>query len=129
MLGNREVAEVTWKRIGALGLAVGATFGVVPSCSFESDFDYTEIYCEEAVAHLEKCCGSLDGVVRCVQEPAIYDREGGCGTPPVDPGETPELDAEQSSCLRSRSCEQLRAENTCEALGDEKKRQQLCREN
>jgi hypothetical protein len=63
-----------------------------------------EQVCEEALAHLVHCCPDLDPMqVRCDYEP------GGCG----GGGHMPDIDEDESQCLRAHSCTDLNASGTC----------------
>jgi hypothetical protein len=64
-----------------------------------------EFVCEDAVAHLQSCCPGFTGSnVDCT-----YQSQGGCGSPPI----YPEISTDQASCIRNKSCDQLRAGGDC----------------
>ena len=84
---------------GFLGLCVlGSAQGA--HVAFRED----ELLCEEAVARLKECCTDAELLgVDCVHNP-------GCQT------SAPTISPEESECIRSRSCAQLRRQSTCDAL-------------
>jgi hypothetical protein len=61
-----------------------------------------EVQCEEAKAHLLDCCAPFTGLLDC----EFIDH--GCGAT------YPNLDVEQSRELQRRSCDDLRANGSCE---------------
>jgi hypothetical protein len=63
-----------------------------------------ELACEDAVSHLQACCPGFTGSnVDCTYE------EGGCERSAV----FPELNVNQSACIRNESCSELRATGVC----------------
>lgn len=79
---------------------VGA-FALLPAVA--GGFDMQQIKCEEAVAHLDKCCpGFMPSAYNC-------DDFGGCGAPlDID------ISQSQSECIRNLSCDEIRADGWCE---------------
>ena len=64
--------------------------------------DPGELECEEAVKHLQDCCGATAGIANV----SCY-AERGCGS------SVPALDPNRAVCLRDASCETLRASGAC----------------
>lgn len=68
-------------------------------------FRTDELECDEAVAHLVQCCPNVTAdTLQCVHV-------DGCET-----ATRPELDADQSECIRSRSCAVLRQDGVCDRV-------------
>jgi len=88
---------------------------------FESNIEVSELYCEEAVARLQECCGELGTApFACVYRAAVYS-EPGCGESVLlDPGVDPDIDASVSRCLQRTSCEAMVARGICAAARDPK---------
>jgi hypothetical protein len=104
-------------RLAKLCLILG--FGVGAGCGEANVEDFNEevIACEEAVAHLESCCGSLDGDVRCVHVAPTYYRESSCDAPvATSMGESPDIGSGWSRCYRALSCTRIRERGDCEAF-------------
>lgn len=81
-----------------LALAAAALLVLMADGGISGD----ELQCELAVDHLLTCCPELGAVgLSCVRS--------GCGGAMV-----PDLDESRADCLRSASCEQLRALGVCE---------------
>jgi hypothetical protein len=110
------VAIRTPLRLVKLGLVLWCGLGA--GCEEQDDQDFNEevIQCEEAVAHLETCCGSLDGHVRCIYVPPTYEQLS-CDSPmATSEGTYPDIGPESSKCYRGLSCDQVRERGLCEAF-------------
>lgn len=68
--------------------------------------------CEEAVAHLEACCGPGFSVARDACHYG-FDHTTGCDSW-TDTTITPGLDSVQSACVRERSCDELLSSKVCD---------------
>jgi hypothetical protein len=116
-----------------LALVAWLAFGVGVGCEDRGELDDQEdsILCEEAVAHLEDCCG-LELRVSCVRHPRLPDRieSAGCAYPGSDhpctdgpcysePLELPDISPDASRCWRALECDEIRASGDCETLRDE----------
>jgi hypothetical protein len=89
-------ASVPWSRGFTLSLIVG----LLLSCTIRED----EFACEDAISHLEQCCeGFAPTKVNCSYV------EGGDGCSPV----SPTLGPRESACIRTQSCDALRANGGC----------------
>lgn len=106
--------------LSALALALGvATLLHVPRPS-RAGFRHDELECEEAVAHLERCCGALPaGRVSCEYDEwecgSRYDDYTGeeeCGCSGIE-YDFPDLHGQTSDCIRERTCDELRATGIC----------------
>ena len=91
---------------------VGVLMALVLACG---GIRQDELSCEDAVGHLQQCCPGFTGSnLHCLYDP-------GCGGVPIGLGDTgggggatlPDLDVDQSSCIRSESCSQLRSSGVC----------------
>jgi hypothetical protein len=65
-------------------------------------FREDEMDCEQAVAHLETCCGHID----VAQSACTHQSAGGLITPTA-------LTADESRCVLGESCEGLRSNGVC----------------
>jgi hypothetical protein len=101
----------------SLCLGVLAVFGFGNLHGCLSETRSSEVECEEAVARLEECCGDSGHALRCI------DRSESCDF--VD--NSPDIDSDQSDCLRALSCDDLRAQRLCEAFLDPELRSEACR--
>jgi hypothetical protein len=93
----------------------------VLACSRDNDeeddnqFREDVIWCEEAVAHLEKCCPNFDTTrVACT---FYYSYDEGCGTSTTRRTD-PAFDKEESRCIRNTTCDALVAQGVCERARD-----------
>jgi hypothetical protein len=85
-------------RRGGRGLLLSAVVLVTFACSFRPD----EFDCENAAAHLYQCCPGFDpNTIYC-------DYSDFCG--PV----YPDIGVDESSCIRSKSCDTLRSTGICD---------------
>ncbi len=89
------------------GLLVGAIASVALfGIKAEGEVRKDELECENAVQHLQDCCGDMfDSQVDCT---FVY---GGCGSP----NEPPELGIAQSECLQTLTCADLQLMGGCGA--------------
>ena len=69
------------------------------ACGIRQD----EFSCEDAVSHLVQCCPGFTG------NNVYCEYESGCGSATY-----PDLDVDQSSCIRSESCDVLRSTGVCD---------------
>jgi hypothetical protein len=114
-------------RLIALALILTSAFAVGRARGFESNIQASELFCEEAVARLEQCCGQLGGRFQCVFREPEWS-EPGCGESVLlDPGVSPDIDMEESECLRRMSCDAMIARGTCSAAHEEEAGGALCR--
>jgi len=101
----------TWT---ALGLALGVVTLLNAPRNGQGDFRRDELECEEAVAHLERCCGELPP-----ERVSCEFDEWDCDSSEEDCGCSgsnyvfPDLHGDTADCLRQRSCDELRAAGTC----------------
>jgi hypothetical protein len=89
-----------WIAGASIAIFVGA---VGPS---RAGFNEQEIECEEAVAHVSECCSELAG-----HQFACTYSDDGCF---IDTA--PDFDVDDSRCIRSRSCNTLRAQGVCDRI-------------
>lgn len=88
-----------WSRGFTLSLFVAITL----ACGVRQD----EFDCENAYSHLQQCCSSATlPTISCRYE------AGGCDVGPT----YPDLDIAVSDCIRSQSCDVLRATGMCEGV-------------
>jgi hypothetical protein len=78
----------------------------------EDDNQFREdvIWCEDAVARLERCCPNFDA--RRVECNFYYSYNEGCGTATTRSIQ-PAYTKEESKCIRERSCEDLVGQGIC----------------
>jgi hypothetical protein len=101
-----------------LSLAVWLGLGVGAACEDRGEFHEGVVLCEEAVAYLEECCGSLDTHVDCTYVAPTFE-ETSCHAPVmVDPGRDPDITPEGSECLRALACPEIRKRGYCEEVRD-----------
>jgi hypothetical protein len=81
--------------LACVALASLAAFGV----------DKEELDCEQAVAHLVKCCPDFDA------RSIVCERSGGCGGGAAS---RVDLDLLRSECILGASCDDLVASGACE---------------
>lgn len=77
----------------------------------DTQFRQDVIWCEEAVAHLEDCCGATFDA-RQVECRHYYERNTGCGQTSItriDPAYT----TTETQCIRDQSCEAIRDNQIC----------------
>jgi hypothetical protein len=87
-----------WRR----GFTVALVVGLVMACG---DIRQDEFLCENAVAHLQRCCPDFtSSSIDCTYAP-------GCTSTVY-----PELDATQSDCIMSESCGALLASGVCDRV-------------
>jgi hypothetical protein len=100
--------ERSGKRWGA-GRTIGVIVGLLLACNGIREDEFA---CENAVAHLQQCCPGFTGSnIACIYEPPPVS----CGgSDPVSQGESPDLDLEQSACIRAATCDQLRSSGACD---------------
>lgn len=85
------------RRLWRFPVAVLSLLGLLADGGISGD----ELLCEQATVSLKSCCPELRDVsYSCVRS--------GCGGQLV-----PELDVDRSTCLRSKSCEELQALGVC----------------
>jgi len=102
--------------VGAALLAVAVGLGLTAQGGFGVSSFEEELKCEEAVAHLDECCSSID--------PADFDchvRWDGC-----DPPEQKEIDVDESECIRELSCSQLRDRGVCDRAANVEGYSRVC---
>jgi hypothetical protein len=85
-------------------IASVALFGMKAEGEFRKD----ELECENAVAHLQDCCGATFAPVDCTFV------AGGCGAP----DKPPQLSVAQSQCLQTLTCSDLERMGGCGAWKD-----------
>jgi hypothetical protein len=87
------------------GFTLSVFVAVMLACGVRED----EFDCENAYSHLQQCCAA-------VALPAITCRyeAGGCEEGPT----YPDLDIPTSDCIRSLSCDVLRASGICEGVSE-----------
>ena len=76
--------------------------------------DELELKCENAVAHIARCCPGFDpGQISCID----YHPGPGCFNSPCNGGDrNPDITAAQSQCLIGRGCDDLRAHGACDSF-------------
>jgi hypothetical protein len=116
------------RRLLALALVLTSGFAVGRARGFEGNIQESELFCEEAVARLEQCCGQLERQFQCVYREATWS-EGGCEESMlIDPGVSPDIGVDDSECLRGMSCEAMNTRGTCAVARDPaQSRGVLCR--
>lgn len=100
-----------------IGVFAGLAVALIMACHDDGhDEDDTQfrqdvIWCEEAVAHLEECCGATFDAhqIACRH---FYSKDTGCGSTDINRTD-PAYTIDESQCIRSRSCESIRATNMC----------------
>lgn len=70
-----------------------------------------EFRCEEAVAHAQRCCPGVNAE----RQYCSSRRNTGCN-PRCDPD--PVMTLAEATCVRDRSCEELREQGVCAALAE-----------
>ena len=101
-------------------IGVGAALGValMMACSADGhDEDDTQfrqdvIWCEEAVAHLEECCGAAFDA-RQIACRHFYSKDTGCGSTDINRTD-PAYTVDESKCIRDQSCDAIRGNKVCE---------------
>jgi len=80
----------------------------------DESFNEEVIACEEAVAHLENCCGRLDGEVSCTYIPATYAGWSEEDRSLLSEGDYPDISFKTGACYRALSCDQIKEHRLCE---------------
>jgi hypothetical protein len=113
---SRAVVELVRRHI-PFGMVAALVVALVMACDNGHDEDDTQfrkdvIWCEEAVAHLEECCGNLFDAHQ-VECRHFYSKDEGCGSQQItriDPAYT----LEESECVREQSCDWITSNKICE---------------
>lgn len=96
------------------GLAVALIMACSDDGHDEDDTQFRQdvIWCEEAVAHLEDCCGATFDAsqIACRH---FYSKDTGCGSTTINRTD-PAYTTDESKCIRSQSCEVIRSTKICE---------------
>lgn len=101
-----------------IGLIAGVAIALIMACGNDgheeddTQFRKDVIWCEEAVAHLEECCGGAFDATQ-VTCRHFYSKDEGCGNTSItriDPAYT----TDESECIRDQSCDAIRANKVCE---------------
>lgn len=101
-----------------VGVIAAIVVALVMACSRDdheeddTQFRKDVIWCEEAVAHLEDCCGTAFDATQ-VECRHFYMKDTGCGTTTVDTVD-PAYRTDESKCIRELSCEAIRGAQVCE---------------
>lgn len=101
-----------------LGALVGVGVALVIACDNsdheedDTQFRADVIYCEEAVARLEKCCGSTF-VAQNVECRHYYEKDTGCGSTTIDKVD-PAWTVGEATCIHDTTCEQIQKANICQ---------------
>jgi hypothetical protein len=114
-------------RLIALALVLTSAFAVGRARGFEGNIQGNELFCEEAVARLEQCCGQLERRFQCVFREPEWSEPGCEESVLLDPGVSPDIDMDESACLRRMSCEAMNARGTCTAAREQEAGGALCR--
>lgn len=111
-----DAAAVTFFHRWPVGLLLGVGVALVMACGSsnpdDNQFREDVIWCEEAVAHLEECCGAIfdPSQIECRH---YYEKNVGCESTTytsVDPAFT----TDQSRCIHEQSCDVIVANKICE---------------
>ncbi|MFO0741676.1 MAG: hypothetical protein U0270_37610 [Labilithrix sp.] len=101
-----------------VGVLAGVGVAVMMACTTDdheeddTQFRQDVIWCEEAVAHLEDCCGATFDA-RQIECRHYYEKDTGCGQTSItriDPAYT----TTETQCIRDQSCEAIRGSQICE---------------
>lgn len=92
------IRSLRQSRQGLLAILLLLGFGL--RCIREDEFE-----CEEAVAHLQVCCGMSLPSVMCTYQERMPD----CGAS----ARVPDLPIAQARCLRQASCDQIKELGAC----------------
>lgn len=99
-----------------IGMTVGLGIALVMACDDghtedDSQFHEDVIWCEEAAAHLQECCGTAfdPKQIACVH---YFEQDTGCGDTTTQT-QDPAFTTDESRCLRGQSCDQIRAADIC----------------
>lgn len=100
--------------VGALaGIGIALIIACGPNDHEEDDTQFREdvIWCEEAVAHLEECCGAEfdPHQVACRH---FYSKDTGCNGTSIQRTD-PAYTTTESRCLQHESCASIRNNNVC----------------
>ena len=101
-----------------IGVLAGVVVALIMACNNDGhDEDDTQfrqdvIWCEEAVAHLEECCGGAFDAsqIACRH---FYSKDTGCGSTDINRTD-PAYTIDESKCIRSQSCDAIRGAKVCQ---------------
>lgn len=106
-----------------IGLLVALGIALIMACGNNDDdgdaddnqFRPDVIDCESAVAHLKNCCPDLDpSLITCHH---FYLHDEGCGDSRTEQ-QDPDLNQDQSDCIRDQSCQAIQAHGVCKRVVD-----------
>lgn len=104
-------------KLPAAGVLFALAVALVLACNSNADeeednqFREDVIWCEEAVARLERCCPGFDATrVECT---FYFSRHEGCGATDIKHVE-PAFTTEESHCIRETACARLVETGVCE---------------
>ncbi len=107
----------TSRRRVPVGAAFGLGLALVIACgNSDHDEDDTQfrqdvIWCEEAVAKLEQCCGATFEATN-VECRHYYEKDTGCGQTSIERID-PAYTTDESRCLHDTSCDEIRSAGIC----------------